>query len=66
MKNLKLITFNNGKVETTHEANLPDTHAMFAIGGWPEVVVFRSTYWGLMDYDQQKAEYSPTSAFVLE
>ena len=66
MKTLKLIKFVDGKDEIVLEQHLPDTHEMFKLGGWPEVIVRQEVYWGLMDFDNDKADYSPTSGFVLE
>ena len=65
MKTLKLIRIVEGKEVVVLEKDFPESHEMFSIGGWPEVLTYQGECFALMDYDNNSAVYAPTSFYAL-
>jgi len=66
MKTLKLIAFENGKEAVVHTATFAPEHPMFKNNSWPEVILYHTEYYALLEYDDNAATYSITSGFNLE
>lgn len=66
MKSLKLISFEHGKEVVVHEAQFAAEHPMFAKHAWPDVILYHTDCYALMDWNDNAATYSITSSFNLE